>query len=205
MRVIDVEQGTPQWQEARAGVLTGTTLKPAMGKNYTDVIYDLIAQTLAPEEPSYTNETMERGMALEEYAIEAYEQRTGEITEAVGFCLHKEHDWLGLSPDRLIQRDGKYVKGVEVKAPTSKYHIKYLASDKVPADYKYQVVQYFLVCEDLEEVDFVSYDPRIAIEDLQLKIITVKREDMQKEIDETWEHLQKFRQKWEEINDNLVF
>jgi len=194
-----------EWLEARAGVVTGTGLKRVMGRTYKDYIYELIADSLAPVQEAYTNDLMERGHVMEDAAIEEYEARTGEVTEVVGFCLHSEHDWLGLSPDRLVRRGGKYVKGVEVKSPKSKAHIKYLASDTVSSDYKYQVLHYFIICPDLEEVDFITYDPRIVIEELRLKVITVKREDVAEEIEEVFEKLNKFRVEWEHINSQLVF
>ena len=54
---------------------------------------------------------MERGSVLEEFAIDEYELRTGELSEKVGFCVHDKYSWLGLSPDRLIKKKGKYRKG----------------------------------------------------------------------------------------------
>lgn len=205
MRILKLEQGSPEWIEARAGVITGTSLKQALGKTSKDYIYELIAETVAPEADSYVTEAMERGTELENEAIQRYELETGTITEEVGFCLHDTHDWLGLSPDRLIKEKGKYKKAVEVKCPATKTHLKYIAEDKIPSEYWYQVLQYFIVCDTLIELDFVSYDPRVTIENLQFKIITVTRKELQEDIETAEKDLLSFREKWVEINNTLTF
>ena len=205
MRIISVEQGTAEWHAVRAGVITGTGLKNACKKDATDYIYELIAETVAPTEEQWANAAMERGTELEPLAIEAYEAETGELTEEVGFCLHEEYDWLGLSPDRLIKRKGKYVKGVEVKCPASKTQLKYIAEGGIPTEYRHQVLMYFIVCDTLKELDFVTYDPRIAIDRLRLNIVNVTRKELQPQIDSTMEILAEFRKEWELINDKLTF
>lgn len=205
MRILDLEQGTEEWLEARAGVITGTSRKQALAKNSKDFIYELIAENIAPTPETYVSEAMERGTDTESEAIQAYEAHTGILTEEVGFCLHSTHDWLGLSPDRLIKKKGRYVKGVEVKCPASKTQVKYLIEKGIPSEYRAQVLQYFTVCETLQELDFVTYDPRITIQELQLNIVTVKREDVQEELDEDMTLLLEFRRKWQDLETNLIF
>lgn len=205
MRVLDLQQGTQEWLDARAGVITGTTLKKVCGKDASGFMYELIAQTVAPTDEHFVSDDMERGTEMEPEAIQAYEAETGVLTEEVGFCLHDEYDWLGLSPDRLIKKKGKYVKAVEVKCPASKTQIKYIAEGGIPTEYRHQVLQYFIVCETLQELDFVTYDPRITIEALQLNIQTVTRKDLQDQIDNTLAILAEFREKWEAANNKLTF
>lgn len=205
MRILNLEQGSQEWHDARAGVITGTSLKQAMGRTSKDFMYELIAENIAPTPESYVSEAMERGSDTESEAIGAYEAHTGVLTEEVGFCLHSEYDWLGLSPDRLIKEKGKYVKGVEVKCPATKTQVKYLVEKGIPSEYRFQVLQYFLVCEDLQELDFVTYDPRITIQDLRLNIVNVKRKDIEKELSDTMELLLDFREKWQDLETNLIF
>lgn len=205
MRKLNLQQGSEEWADARAGVITGTSLKQALGKTSKDFIYELIAENIAPTPENYVSEAMERGSDTESEAIQAYEAHTGILTEEVGFCLHSEYDWLGLSPDRLIKENGKYVKGVEVKCPATKTQVKYLIEKGIPSEYRCQVLQYFIVCEDLQELDFVTYDPRITIQDLRLNIVTVTREELADELEITMADLLKFRDKWQTLETNLIF
>lgn len=200
-----MEQGTDEWREARAGVITGTRLKKACAKDPTDFIYELVAETIAPTEDTYVSDAMERGTELEPEAIEAYEAETGILTEEVGFCLHDEYDWLGLSPDRLIKTKGKYTKAVEAKCPGAKTQLKYISEGGIPTEYRHQVLHYFIVCDTLKELDFITYNPDISIERLQLHIVTVTREQLQPQIENTLEILGEFRKQWDIINDRLTF
>jgi hypothetical protein len=68
---------------------------------------------------------------------------------------------LAISPDALVFRDEVICGGVEIKCPSSKKHIEYIRTGKIPAEYVPQVRHYFVVIDDLEFVDFVSYDARV--------------------------------------------
>lgn len=205
MKVLPFEQGSDEWKEARIGVITGTRLKQVLGTQSKSLLYELIAETLAPTPEGMTNEAMERGVELESDARMLYESTTGYTMEEVGFCLHDDHDWLGVSPDGLFKEKKKYVGAVEIKCPNTKTHIEYLIEKKVPAEYRAQVLQYFIVNENLEWLDFVSYDPRIQIPEMQMSIVHVLREDVQDEIGVAWGKLYDFRAKWEKLTEQYIF
>jgi hypothetical protein len=103
---------------------------------------------------------------------------------------------LGLSPDRLIKKRGKYVKGVEVKAPSTKSVIKYRLDGVVPSEYHWQVVNYFLVNESLKDLDFLIYDPRIIRPELRLTIIPVHRKDVADDIARARSAVIDFHERW---------
>ena len=205
MRVINYEQGSDEWRAARTGVITGTRLKQVLSKTNKSLIYELIAEQLAPAQETIATTAMERGTDLEEDAILLWESTTGLEAEQIGFVLHKEHDWLGCSPDALVAENKKYIGAVEVKCPDTKTHIKYLVEKKIPSEYKAQVINYFLNVDTLEWLDFVSYDPRIAVEELQLSVVRVHREDLETEIEDVYEKLLKFRATWEQLQEQLIF
>ena len=138
---------------------------------------------------------MAKGSEAEEFAINEYELKTGEITERVGICVNDKYDWLINSPDRLIETDGRYRKAVEVKCPNNETHIKYIRDGGIPAEYEAQILSYFLVNDDLEELDFVSYCPDISAEQYRLMIITVKRDNLN--LESAMESLLKFYEKWQ--------
>lgn len=96
MVIVNVEQGTPEWLEARRGVITGTRLKSVMGRADTrrGLIYELISEMLAPPKEGYASPAMERGHLCEELVKEKYPE-----IEEVGMIKMDGCDFLGISPD----------------------------------------------------------------------------------------------------------
>jgi len=126
--------------------------------------------------------------------------RTGADAREVGFVIHDTLDYLAISPDALVYQNGTPIGGVEIKCPSTKKHIEYIRQGKVPAQYKSQVMHYFIVIDSLQWVDFVSYDPRIQ---KNMFIFRVNRNDRDIEMDieqrkmqyiEFWNKLQKYEQ-----------
>lgn len=184
-----IEQGTAEWNELRKGRVTGTRLKQVMSATSNKLIYEMIAEkyeTLA----GYTSDDMSAGTLKEPWAISDYEALTGQKVREVGF-ISKGSD-IGISPDGLI---GQY-KAIEVKSPGIAKHIEYIICDKIPAEYKWQVVHYFLVIDDLKELDFISYNPSFPLKELH--IVNVKREELLEDIQKAQEKLAKFILKYNE-------
>ena len=204
MKINNCEQGEKEWQDARLCKISGTRLASAIGTSakQESLINELIAERLTNvSKENYINLAMAKGSEAEEYAIEEYELKTGEITEEVGLCINDEFEWLVNSPDRLIKRDGKYKKAVEVKCPNTDTLVGYVRKGGIPKDYLPQVMSYFLVNEDLEELDFVIYDPRIDTDQYRLVITNVKRKDLP--LEKTKEQVLIFWNKYQEELKNL--
>jgi len=204
MRIFNYEQGSDEWLNARDGVITGSEVKRVYGTAANAYIYELIANALTPAKDRTTNDAMNHGNEYELDAITLYEMEQG-VVDRVGFVLHDKYDWLGVSPDALVKKGKKYVGGVEVKCPDTKTHIKYLEDDKIPAEYRAQIMQYFLVCDTLQRLDFVSYDPRIQMPEHQLFIKRITREELEDELDVAMGKLLKFREKWEKLITKYIF
>lgn len=219
MRTITVEQGTKDWHETRRCRVTGTKLEDVMGTSLARV--QLIAELIAEEateqsKVSAITSEMERGKAEEIFAIKEFEKRTGKVVDNVGICVSDELDWVALSPDGLIKNaEGKYTEAVEVKSPDTKAAIFYrlanmipieelgLGKSKIPwlgipADYKWQVVQYFLVNDDLQKLYFLVYDARFIDEKEKLYIVEVERKNelVEEAVKEAKKALEKFRADW---------
>lgn len=208
MQVLNMEQGSPEWKNARLGKVTGTRLKDVMGTPTArdNLLNELIAEQLTEQyEDIRVNDAMQRGTDEEPFAIKAYEKKFKCKTESVGFCISDEFDWLALSPDALRKKGKKYIAGAEVKSPMSKTVVKYLRKGGVPKEYHWQVVNYFLVCDELQELDFIIYDPRFKFEKLQLTVINVTRADLEEDLNSASESLQKFKEVWDEELANLTF
>jgi len=107
-------QGTPEWLEARKGVITGSRFKDcrdrlkngAPSKKCTDYAMD-VAREREGGEPMqvFVNGAMRLGTEQEPYARAAYERKTGHIVEEAGFITTPDR-LFGVSVDGLVGDDG---------------------------------------------------------------------------------------------------
>ena len=201
MQIINVTQGTDEWLKARLGMITGTRLKSVMGGKQAQetLMYELIAEQLSgQQEQVWVNSAMQWGTDHEDEAVQMFEKKKRKKSEKVGFCISDEFPYLGLSPDRLVKTKDVFTKAIEVKCPTTKTALKYRAEGVIPKEYKWQVVNYFLVCDTLKELDFVVYDPRIINDKLKITVINIKRARLKADIAKAKEALVEFHEKWKE-------
>ena len=182
MKILDLPQRSQQWFEARLGVITGSRAKQVFAKNNLPFIDELIAERMTGTIPeSFTSDAMKHGILFEPEAIRVYEETTKNKVEEIGFCVHDNYPFIAVSPDGLVKVDGKYQGAVEVKCPSSKKHIEYIRIGRVPAEYKAQVLHYFVVVDDLQWLDFVTYDPRMKSH--KINVHRVHRNEIQEEVD----------------------
>ena len=181
--MLQVEQNTPEWHQARCGSLGASGLNEALattksgwGASRDNIKARIIAERLTgvPQE-GFTNAAMQWGHDHEDAAAIAYQFVTGAKTDLAGLFYHPTIKGTHASPDRLVGDDGL----VEIKCPNTATHIDTLTSQKVPAKYLTQM-QWQMACTGRKWCDFVSFDPRLP-EDLRTFIQRVERD--QKEID----------------------
>ena len=159
----ELEQGGTEWHEARAGIVTASTMRnlvTASGKPADNDTSRGFIRTLATERiigvPEYTHPTrpMQRGNLLEPHTRDLYAEHYAPVTE-VGFIrLDTERYALGFSPDGLVEHDGL----VEFKSPGPKEHLRTILADAVPSMYVWQV-QVGLFVTGRSWIDFCSYCP----------------------------------------------
>lgn len=196
---VKVEQRTKEWFDLRMGKITGTRLKDVLKADNTPVVYDMIAEIMAQSfDQPFVNQAMQRGVDCEPIAKLAYEKLTGNIMQEVGFCLSEENDYLALSPDGFTH---DRIGAIEIKCPSTKTHIKYINDNKIPSEYLPQVCMYFMVNQELEWLDFVSFDDRFK--DLPIFIIRITREELEDKIVEIEDKLGKFISKFEKYYANV--
>ncbi len=202
MIILDTEQGTPGWFAARAGrptasnfakVVTGTGNPSTQVKAY---MFALIAETLATSPlESYSNRAMERGIELEQEAVDYYQFDREVDVQRVGLCYQNEERLWSCSPDGLVGMDG----GLEIKCPSHPVHIEYLLAGTIPTKYKPQV-QGSLWITGRDWWDFMSYHPG-----LPSLIVRVERDEtyiarLSKAVsqlsDDLQENLQKIKEKY---------
>ncbi len=156
-----LEQGSYEWRQARLGHISGSNIADVMAKGKgigrKNLMMRLLAERMTGVVPeSYTNSAMEWGTEQEPFARMEYEVSRETFVEKTGFWKHPTIQWLGASPDGLVDRDGL----VEIKCPNSTTHLEYIFNDEVPSEY-YKQIQCQLWVTDRYWCDFVSYDPRM--------------------------------------------
>jgi putative phage-type endonuclease len=177
LRVITADQGSTDWHQARIGVPSGSKYGDIMAKGsgatraaYLTAI--ALERITGVREEFKTTKAMETGVEREPLARAAYEARTGEIVDEIGFCLHDTLQ-TGVSPDGLIGANGL----AEYKCPQPKTHLEYLRLEpgKCPTAYRWQV-QGQLWVTGREWCDFASWCPDFPL-NAQLVVRRVYRDE----------------------------
>jgi putative phage-type endonuclease len=179
MRVVDVQQGSPEWLAARCGLVTASRISDLMAKtksgwgasraNYAaQLVAERLTGTVAE---SYTNAAMQWGRDLEPEAAAAYGFFCDQPLTTVGLVLHPTIEQAGASPDRLVGDEGL----VEIKCPQTATQIDTLLGEKVPEKYILQM-QFQMACTGRQWCDFVSYDPRLPGE-MALFVKRIQRDE----------------------------
>lgn len=179
-RILDCEQRSADWFQARLGKLTGSragdmlaTIKTGEAAARRDLRMQLLCERLTntSQEDGYVNAVMQRGIDLEPEARAAYEVLTGNLVQEVGFVEHNTVQ-AGCSPDGYV---GEFDGLVSIKCPKSATHLLYLRSQTIPTEYLGQVLHELWIT-GARWYHFVSYDSRFP-EPLQLKLIHYTRDD----------------------------
>ena len=159
MRILDCEQGSPEWLQARAGLVTCSELQcllvngksdSGLGAEAISYMYRIIGERMTgqPTE-SFSNVYTERGHALEPYARELYMLQTDEVATTCGFIINHG---IGFSPDSLVGDVGLN----EIKTKSPHLQAKVLYENVTPAEHMAQM-QGGLWVSEREWCDFVSY------------------------------------------------
>ncbi len=173
---MTIEQRSPEWFAARAGKITASRMADLMAvtRSGPSASRAALIATLAVERltgqcvETYSNAAMQRGVELESEARAAYEAHAGTLCEEVGFIVHPELPYVGMSPDGLIGSDGL----VEIKCPANMAkHLDALLRGAHAVEYRWQV-QCQLWVSSRAWCDVVSYDPRYP-EHLRLAVVRV--------------------------------
>lgn len=203
MKILDLQQRSAEWFEARLGVITGSRAKNVFKSNNLTFMDELIAERMTGcVEESYTSRAMEHGILFEPEALKAYNERMPDLAEEVGYCVHDHLNYLAVSPDALVFDNIDAVGAVEIKCPSSKKHVEYMRQNKIPSEYKHQVLHYFIVIDTLEWLDFVSYDPRNRVKDFHR--VRVTRQDLREELAEVFAGYVKFFSKLQKYEEEIT-
>lgn len=201
--IIKKYEHEQDWLDARKTKITGSRLKDVItlrGESKKKGYYELIAERM--ELPGTGENAMDRGHRLEPIAIDEFAKLIDEPIEHIENEIWCRED----NPSIAYSPDGKVVgkpKGVEVKCLNGAKHIEAYLTQEIPAEYKFQRLQAFIVCDELEVLYFVFYNPRLIAK--QLFYITVTREEVQPLIDKYLAEQRAILAEVEEIVTNLTF
>lgn len=149
------------WLESRKNKITGTRLKDLInlrGTGRKKEFWNLVVEGLGIE--SDGENPMERGLRLENEAIDAFEEATGKkVIRGLTLCVSTENDKMAYSSDGIISE----TQDVEVKCLNSASHIEALVEGGIPDEYRFQILQGFIVNPKLQKRYFIFYDPRVQI------------------------------------------
>lgn len=193
MRVIELEQGTPEWMSFREGKRTGTSIGKLFAKSrITGELYDTekplltfyqkVAERLAEGtgDDDGLESSRERGKDLENEAISEAEQK-------LGLNLIHGNVWQDSDDPNHIESPDAYTKdlktAVEVKCLSSARHIQAICENKPPKEYYAEYLNYFLVNDKLETLYIFLYDPRFLLEHLRWRAFKMTREDAEGDIE----------------------
>ncbi|WP_258066719.1 lambda exonuclease family protein [Arthrobacter sp. GMC3] len=157
----DLEQGSPEWLDARAGIVTASVvhllltaaLKVADNKTSQGLTATLAAERITGHvEPMATSRDMERGTLDEPYARDEYSKRHAPAVE-LGFMVRDFGAYkIGYSPDGLVGDNGL----IEIKSRKQRIQLGTFIDDDVPAENLAQI-QTGLLVSGREWLDYVSY------------------------------------------------
>lgn len=204
MKELTFEQGTLDWHNARAGIVTGTTLSKAISTRKNDLLATLVSERMTePDIVEINSDAVKRGNELEPIALQEYIKLTGVKFETTGMMMSEIISGFGVSPDAVYRESGVIVGGLEIKCPASKTHIQYCLDGVVPKAYWHQVLAPFVASDDVQWWDFMSFDDR----NYEIPVFSIRthRSEVEAEVQETRIKLKAFINEVESSHEKLTF
>lgn len=164
MQVLNIDQRSDEWYEARRSVMFTasefdniiTAKTGAKSASVEKLTNKKIAELLLNRKLGFEgNAATERGQELEPDAIDCYAiTKDTEVLNA-GFVI-ADDGFYGASPDGFIGNDGL----LEIKSVFDESHVANMLNDKAYSDY-YPQLQGQLLCTGRKWVDWMSYHPEL--------------------------------------------
>jgi hypothetical protein len=115
--------------------------------------YELIAEYLSIDRDDENR--MDRGTRLEPFVRQWFAENYKKDVIEVGMCMSDIDDRIYNSPDGLIRKSPKskkFTEALEIKCLAPARHIQAVVEKQIPEEYWSQMMQYFVVNEDLERL-----------------------------------------------------
>lgn len=152
------QQQTPEWHQKRIGKITGSRAGAALGINPwmtpEQLLRQMVREYHGAESEFKGNIATEYGNLHEPLAAMDYLGKTGNLVEEVGFIQHQDHEWLGASPDGLIDDD----KVLEIKCPFSlRKSDRPIFKTLAEQPHYYAQVQIEMICTGRDKAHFYQW------------------------------------------------
>jgi predicted phage-related endonuclease len=202
--ILECEQGTQAWLDARIGKITASRIADVMAFNNPSAVqakeagYKLVSEAVAagikgPPSAARTSYFWEivaerlTGLAKENTAAFARRVQWGTEQEPFARAAYE------VRTGRMVEQVGFIVHPlmdftggspdalsgthgvVELKCPDTTTHLQWMAAGIVPGEHEAQCL-WNIACCGREWCDFVSFDPRMP-DDMQLFVVRLKRDD----------------------------
>lgn len=208
MKIIEVEQDTPEWEAERRGRVGGSDsrgiMPPTRGTGDPSGFWDIIGERLTAKREDTEEKPMDRGHRLEDDGIAELETIVGlKFRTKHGIWRSDDEEMLQLSPDADEDSDEPTYAG-ELKSLKAGKHFRVLYAQKfsgltgidlVPNEYgsyyREQCIEYFVVNQKLEILFFAMYLPEAIYPEHRMIVITIPRESIEDEIAEQAETMKK--------------
>jgi putative phage-type endonuclease len=156
------EQRSQEWHKQRVGKITGSVAGAALGVNpymtQEALIRRMVRDAYGLDSEFTGNIATEYGSMNEPLAMLGYTLKTGNAVNEVGFFVHPVYEWLGASPDGIVNTEYGYVI-LEIKCPFS------LRNDLLPEfksieqqPHYYAQLQLEMACTGIKETHFYQWN-----------------------------------------------
>jgi hypothetical protein len=172
--IIDVEQGSPEWLEARRGMPTASRYKDVLaqgeGKMRAKYMRQLVGEIITKKPmKTYSNERMEDGKEHEPWLRTQYQFACDTDIDYIGFVkMNPELCLTGCSPDGFVGSEGM----VEFKTVLPENLVEILDTGKIPMAVHQPQIQGCLWVTGRRWCDLTLGWP-----DMPLKIVRIGRDE----------------------------
>ena len=214
-KLLNIEQGSDDWNQFRGNLVTGTSLKDVLSSNDTRQTKSnkMLASLCGVYRPvDIKSAAIDFGNDNEELALEYFNNQNNLFAQPLGMMVSEDIKLFGVSPDAVIYECefscDKVIGGVEIKNPSPHVHFKYINDGGIPDEYFCQVLSMFLVNEDVEFWYFMSFCPELVgtdYEHLAKHQVLILKEDLDNLIKSYYAKKRKNKyESYEEVKEKLI-
>lgn len=200
------KQKTDSWLEFRRGKWNASETHALMNAkdDFTQAgltyIYTVASERMGSNRNEISSDAIRWGNKYEPFARDEYSLRTGYEVKEVGSVAHPDHPMVACSSDGIIVGEKG---GWECKCPMNPAnHVKYMHDVKNITSKHMTQLQQNMWINDLEWMDFSSFDPRIETSSFNLYTVRFHRDD--KYIKRLEERINKAEEMVTEIVDSII-
>lgn len=141
--------------------------------------YKIVADRLkVDEDRNFSESPMDRGTRLESESMKKLSENLGRPVDTSLVIWERDDDKnISCSPDGILSE----IECAETKSLSSEKHIKAYLTQQIPEEYEEQVIQHFIVNENLQMIFFCMYDPSIGF-GLDFFYIEITRGEVEEQV-----------------------